>query len=432
MESDVKLADPGLAGVKFESESEKITTYHWKVLGVVVFAYLFDGLDSMIFSLCLAMIMTDYGISKAIVGLIASIFICGQILGGLSVGVFGDIMGRRKGLIAALTTYCTGTILCALAPFWQLFSVFRAITGFGAVGAQGPMSSLLAETWPAKYRSRVASVMMSMWGVAACFGAVFVMIVAPKWGWRGTFIIGGVLGLVVIPFILKGIKETGRFSQVAEERKEQKRSFWADLGDLFSNPRWRKHILIGMVPPFCQLTVLWAFLTLLPPYVMQEMGYSLNKGMSWFLVTNAIGTLGFLSYGPIADYFGRKPAFFVNALIPAVSLPLALMWAPNIVWFYALSSMALFGVYGTYSGIMTYLPELFPTKIRSSAVSISNQTGRILSMMMPFLLGILATKIGTALAVSLTSIVWVFMFIPILFGPETKGKTLEEITGAGS
>lgn len=409
-------------------ESKKITPQAWKTLGVVTFAYLFDGLDSIIYACGLALIMVDFGLSKTILGLISTIFLFGQVIGGISVGAIGDILGRRKSLAFAVFTFCVGTVCTALAPIWQALAGFRALTGFGTVGAQAPMSSLLAESFPAKYRARVASVMMCMWGVAAIIGAVLVMLIAPHWGWRGTFIASGIAGLLAIPVVLKGSKESGRFTKVAEEREASDSSYWKDLSSLLSDRRYRKHVLIGMIPPFCNLTILWAFLTLLPPYVMQEMGYSLNSGMSWFIVTNIVVIFGFLAWGPVADNLGRKIAFLIFGTIAAITLPLCLLWSPNIVWFYVLSSIAYASTEAVYSGIVTYLPELFPTKIRSTAVAITNQTGRILSSFMPLLVSILATNVGTASALSWLSLVWVLMIILFIFGPETKGRSLEEIT----
>ena len=78
------------------NESERITPGQWKVLSVVVFGYLFDGLDSIIFSLCLSLIMLTFGIDTVTTGKIASIFLCGQILGGLTIGFMGDALGRKK------------------------------------------------------------------------------------------------------------------------------------------------------------------------------------------------------------------------------------------------------------------------------------------------------------------------------------------------
>lgn len=408
---------------------ERITPYQWKVLGIVIFGYLFDGLDSIIFSLVLSMIMLTFGIDTVTTGIIASIFLCGQIVGGLVVGMMGDALGRKKSLITALVFFSGGTILCALAPVWGAFAFFRALTGFGTVGAQGPMSSLLAETWPAKYRSRVASVMMCMWGIAACFGSIIVWVFASSLGWKGIYFACGLAGIIVAIFVHFVMQESERFEEVSQARKAQKRSMVSDVKEIFAVPKWRKHFLIGIVPPFCQLTVLWAFLTLLPPYVAKNMGYNLAGGMKWFFVTNLVGTFGFLGFGFIADAIGRKPTFVIYALIAGLSLPLSLLWAPNELWFYALSSATLFAIYGTYSGIMTYLPELFPTRMRSTGVAVSNQTGRLLSMAFPTIVAAAAVRWGTALAVSWVSIVWILMLIPVIWGPETKGKTLEEITG---
>jgi MFS family permease len=424
------MATPTLAPLP--QESEKITPYQWKVMYASVAGYIFDGMDSILFMLVLPLIVREWHLGPNTAGLMVTIFLMGQVVGGLSMGVLADYFGRKNTMIATILIYALSTGACALSPNWQVLAFFRFCTGFGTVGEWAAAATLIAETWPAKHRSKCASIMQSAWAPGAILGSVIVMLVAPHFGWRGVFFIG-VLPAFVVLYIRRSIKETERFEQLVALRKEHKEkgiksketSF--SVIQLFSEKRLVKHVAIGAALASADLIVQWGIAAFAPLYFVQVRHFSIIKSSAWFIIYNMGAWAGFTLFGPLSDKIGRKPTFWIYIWISAIFVPLFLLWSPNETLMCIMGAIAGFGSLGIYSGFTTYFPELFPTRLRATGCAFAPQLGRCVSVAGPWIIGLLSIRYGYGIAVSLGCLTWVWAMIALLFAPETRGKTLEEI-----
>jgi MFS family permease len=134
---------------------------------------------------------------------------------------------------------------------------------------------------------------------------------------------------------------------------------------------------------------------------------------------------GYLSFAPLAERFGRRPAFAVMLLGAAVMLP-ATFLAPSsyraVLWL-----LPLLGFFsnGIFSGFPVYLPEIFPTRIRATGAGFCFNVGRLLAAAGPFLTGALVIYLGTfARAASSIALIYVAGLVVLLFARETKGQTI--------
>jgi MFS family permease len=413
-------------------ESEKITPYQWKVMYASVAGYIFDGMDSILFMLVLPLIVREWHLRPDITGLMVTIFLMGQVVGGLSMGVLADYFGRRNTMMATILIYALSTGACALAPNWQMLALFRFCTGFGTVGEWAAAATLIAETWPAKHRSKCASIMQSAWAPGSILGSIIVILVAPHWGWRGVFFMGTIPALVVL-YIRRTIKETERFEQMVALRKEHKakgiksKETQFSVFQLFSEKRLIKHVYIGASLASADLIVQWAVAAFAPLYFVQVRHFSIIKSSAWFIIYNIGAWAGFTLFGPISDKIGRKPTFWIYIWISAIFVPLFLLWSPNETWMCVLGAISGFGSLGIYAGFTTYFPELFPTRLRATGCAFAPQLGRCVSVAGPWIVGLLSIQYGYGIAISLGCLTWFWAMFAMFFAPETRGKTLEEI-----
>lgn len=412
-----------------EGETEKITPYQWKIMFTAIAGYIFDGFDSILFTLTLPAIMQEFHLSAVTGGLMVTIFLLGQVFGGLTCGVLADYLGRKNTLMLTVLIYALSTGACALAWSWQSLAVFRFFTGFGAVGEWAVAATLIAETWPAKHRSKCGSVMQSCWAWGSILGAIVVMLVQPAFGWRAVFVVG-VLPALIVLYIRRTVQETQRFEQEKARRADLKARgevFQSTIIQLFKDPTLRKYVAIGAAFTSAELIVCWAFLTFAPMYLSQVKGFSIVKSSSWFIIYNLGAAAGYLLWGPIADKIGRKPTFLIYILLSLGFTPLFMLWAPNATWLMICGALAGFGTLGIYSGFTVYYPELFPTRVRGTGTTFAPQLGRIISVAGPYAIGALAVKVGFGVAISLACLTWLWALFALVFAPETKGKVLEEI-----
>src|SRR3954466_10486802 len=149
-----------------------------------------DAFDVMLFSLTLASVIADLGLTKTQAGTLGSITLLGGALGGLVFGHIADRFGRTRALMASVLIYSIFTAACGLSQtLWQ-FAIFRALLGLGMGGEWASGAALVSETWSTKYRGRALGFMQSSWAIGFAVAAMVVGFVLPRYGWRAVFFVG--------------------------------------------------------------------------------------------------------------------------------------------------------------------------------------------------------------------------------------------------
>src|SRR3954464_13540724 len=149
-----------------------------------------DAFDVMLFSLVLASVIAELGLTKAQAGALGSVTLLGGAAGGLIFGHIADRFGRTRALIASVLIYSVFTAACGLSQsLWQ-FAIFRALLGLGMGGEWASGAALVSETWSTKYRGRALGFMQSSWAIGFAAAAMVVGFVLPRYGWRAVFFVG--------------------------------------------------------------------------------------------------------------------------------------------------------------------------------------------------------------------------------------------------
>src|SRR6186997_224798 len=141
--------------------------------------------------------------SNAEVGLAASAYLAGAVLGALFFGWLTDRLGRKKLFFITLTTYLLATAATAFS--WNLwtFVLFRFITGAGIGGEYAAINSTIQELVPARVRGWTDLCINGSFWIGAALGALAAIVLldpavlAPDHGWRAAFLIGATLALIV-------------------------------------------------------------------------------------------------------------------------------------------------------------------------------------------------------------------------------------------
>src|SRR5260370_32857962 len=165
-----------------------LTRYHWFVLTVAAFGWLFDTMDQQLFTLARVPAMTALVISpndepsvartkiNKFAGIATSIFLIGWATGGLFFGVLSDRIGRVKTMMMTILLYSVFTGLSALSQsFWD-FSCYRFLAGLGVGGEFAIAISLVAEGMPGNARPFALGLLQALSAVgniAAAFVSPF-------------------------------------------------------------------------------------------------------------------------------------------------------------------------------------------------------------------------------------------------------------------
>jgi MFS family permease len=132
---------------------------------------------------------------------------------------------------------------------------------------------------------------------------------------------------------------------------------------------------------------------------------------------------GYAVFGFLGDWLGRRKSYVGFLLMAAVLVPIY-GFTRNATWLLILGPCVAFFGSGYFSGYAAIASELFPTEIRATAMGISYNAGRVLSAVAPFVIGILAARLGLGPAFLLQSIAFLLAGLLALTLPETKDKQL--------
>lgn len=180
--------------------------FHWLVVIALGASWAIDGLEVTLKGAVSGVLQdpATLGLTSTEIGLAASAYLLGAVIGALVCGHLTDRHGRAKLFFITMAIYLSGTLLTAFS--WDLVSlaVFRVITGFGIGGEYAAINSAIDELIPARVRGRVNLIINgSFWLGAVAGSAATVVLLDPRVfaadvGWRVGFGIGAGLGFAVL------------------------------------------------------------------------------------------------------------------------------------------------------------------------------------------------------------------------------------------
>ncbi|HEY7910590.1 MAG TPA: MFS transporter, partial [Blastocatellia bacterium] len=143
------------------------------------------------------------------------------------------------------------------------------------------------------------------------------------------------------------------------------------------------------------------------------------------MLLNGGSLFGYLLFGPLADRLGRRMTFLLFFLGGVTVFPLTFLATGNLTQVFILLPLVGFFTLGITSGFPIYLPELFPTHIRTTGVGFCYNFGRVFTAAGVIFAGVLVGAFGsTAKAASAVSLAYLLGIFILLFARETRGQRL--------
>lgn len=415
-----------------------VTHYQWLVLFIAWLGWVFDAMDATIYAIVLHPALHDLlqspgeTVSSEQVGwyggIIFSIFLIGWAIGGICFGVVADRIGRTKTLIITILIYAIFTGLAALSQDWWHLAIYRFLTALGIGGEWAAGAALVAETWPEEKRAKAAGILQSAWAVGFFLAASFNLLLK-GYGWRVMFVIG-VLPAFVSLLVRWHVKEPDLWAKAHDQKTVIGTT---QVTDIFLPPL-RRSTIVGSALAFVAVFGLWGATNWAPTLIreLQEMKGLESAASSAYvsyaiMALNAGAIFGYLSFGPLADRFGRRPVFAFMCIGSVVMLPITYLFPTSYAGVLMLLPLLGFFNNGIFSGFPIYLPELFPTRLRATGAGFCFNAGRVLASSAPFLTGWLVTELGSfGRAASTVALIYLVGLVVLIFAPETRGKPLPE------
>jgi MFS family permease len=198
----------------------------------------------------------------------------------------------------------------------------------------------------------------------------------------------------------------------------------------FSNPMLRRRVAYLLLMSIASVVGFWSAAAWVPEYAAQvsaqTSGPSHLSASSAALIFSTGAIFGYIVLGLLADRLGRKPTiwlYYLGALI--VSLCLFLFARDRYLLLLLVAVSGLF-TSGQFAWMTIYLPELFPTRVRGTAMSLVFDSSRFIAGIGPLVAGwLIASLGGIGTAAATMSLIYLIGLIATPFaGPETKGRPL--------
>lgn len=414
-----------------------IERYQWTVLLMTWLGFLFDLMDSTLYTLVMGPALQELLGPAATVqnigwygGLVFSIFLIGWALGGIVFGILADYIGRKRTLMLTILIYAAFTGLAGTAGSWWELGLYRFLTGLGVGGEWAAGAALLAETWPERARAKGAAILQTSAGMGY-FAAAFIYLLAGDYSWRLVFFAGALPAMLVL-FIRSKMRESERWiaTTAAASPEASSRSTFVRIFD----QRLRRDTIVGSMLASIANFGFWAVSAWVPALIQNKIaaapsltaGASVSSYVSSAIMILTLGSLpGYAVVGALADRWGRKPAFLLFFIGAALSAPVTFLGPWTLTQMLYLLPLLGFFTLGIYAGFPIYLPELYPTELRTTGAGFCFNIGRVVSAAGPFLTGVVVLNTGSfEYAISLLSLVYLLGPITLWFATETKGRLL--------
>jgi MFS transporter, putative metabolite:H+ symporter len=428
-----------------------LSAFHWRMLFMIGAGLFLDTFDVYLGGSIAGTLLKEGWSTLDLNAMFGSATFFGLMVGAWMAGVLGDRYGRRFSFQINLVIFGVASIVAAFAPNMPTLIGLRFVMGIG-LGAEIVVAyAMLSEFVPPRHRGRMLAILGLFANSSAFIATIVSLWVIPNFGWRPLF---GAIGIVAVaiwamrktmPESPRWLEEQGRIAEAEKTlraieedvarggqlpdypRDAQPPVTPVSFGVLFSKdvlPRTLVGCLTMMVIGFS----IYGFLGWLPSFFVKQ-GHDIIQSLAWSAVIalgapagNVVGIL-------IADRIGRKRSILV-ATLSACVFGLVYQHSGSDTMLLVMGFLLVGSIYLLVAvGQGVYVPELFPTQYRLRGAGLCGTMGRLTSATCQFFilwlfgLGGVSYVVGAVVAAMLLLAV-----VVMLFGVETSGKRLEEIS----
>ena len=284
----------------------------------------------------------------------------GMLLGGILWGILGDRKGRLKIMFASIFLYSVANLANATVTTLPAYAILRFVAGVGLAGELGAGITLVAEVLHKSVRGYGTMIVASV-GVS---GAILANLIARSFDWRTAFVIGGILGLLLLITRIS-VAESGMFRQMADATVS-KGNFLALFTDRNRFFRYLNSIMIGL-PSWFVVGVLITF----SPEFAKALGVQGAISAGNAVMYCYIGLVaGDLASGLLSQLFRSRKKVVLLFLLLTVAAVAVYFMAHGIgaAGFYAICCALGFGI-GYWAIFVTVAAEQFGTNLRATVAT---------------------------------------------------------------
>lgn len=386
--------DPG-------QEARRMRTVTW-IISLATLGLMFDGYDLVVYGAVVSTFLRDPSqlgtVTPAIAGMLGSYMLFGVMIGALLAGTVGDLLGRRKVILASYAWFSIGMALTAMSSDSTTFGWLRFFTGLGVGSLVATTAALVAEYAPKGKKNMINAITNGGIPLGSLLSALLAILLMDKIGWRGMFWIGALPLVTLLPLAYFKMPESIAWL-AARGRIEEARALSERTGvpipelaaatagkfepnghdktgfaGLFTAHYLFPTLILGLMSA-TGLVLVYSLNTWLPELMLRA-GFNAKGSLSFLLVLNGGSLFGALLASRFADRFGPKPVVAATFAIGAVALILLTLGLPLAALLCIVAIVGL-GTSGTQTLIYGFVANYYRTNVRAAGVAWCAGFGRL-------------------------------------------------------
>jgi MFS family permease len=358
---------------------------------LLMLIYTCHAIDRGIVSVLVEPIKREFGVSDKVMGFVPLAFSMTFILAVLPIGALIDRVNRVRLLAILLGIWSLMTATAGFASTITLLVASRMGVGAAEAGAQPICLSLLSDTFPARRRGSALGIFYLATGLGSIIAFLGGGVITSAYGWRFTFLMGGLPGLLLVPVLLLTLREPLRGA--VDGKVEEDDGTIPSMGMAIRFAATSGPVRLVLLGTLLSSFVLGSFLSWIPALLMREHGFTIKAaGISVAIAGGLIPALGAIVWGFVADHLGREHRERVGLMCAISSAGMAICGLAVTLSTTTTSTLAWLVLFGLFGGgwmapSLALLIGLTPPRMRGSLLAIAQIFTALGSGFGPFIVG---------------------------------------------
>ncbi|NMH98432.1 MFS transporter [Pseudonocardia acidicola] len=390
-------------------------------VGLLMGIYVIDYIDRVMIAMALPFIGAEFALGKTEQGWLITIFSLVYLVFQIPGGYLADRFGSRRLLLASLLSWSVFTALSGVVRGFVALLVVRALFGIGQALFPGASFKAISERTTPDRRATATGLMLSSNFLGAGLGPLVVAPVLMVFGWRHTFWIvalGGVLIAVLLWTLLP--RPLPRRLTVDEADGPDTEAGPAPSGAASLRAVLRTGAVWKFAALFCATNMLsYGMITWIPSYLLEERGISLvQTGVLAAIPFLVMSVCVFLGGWLFDRYFSQRARVFAIPVLAAAAVMLVLMLRAGTTAEFTLYQTLAMGIAGLSFMCVLGMPiRALPTAVVASGMGVVNVGGQLAGVLAPVVMGFLVDRFSYTAAfgfliVSTVAAALIAIFVP--------------------
>jgi len=391
----------------------------WSIVVLCFVIALLDGFDTQSIAFIGPAIAEDFGLQATDMTWVITASTVGMCVGAMSLGTFGDRIGRKKTILLALALFGVFSLAGAFAQSLEQIVILRFLIGLGMGGATPALLALTAEYSPKSRRGTFMTLVLLGLPGGALLGGLVAAAWLPVMGWRGIFLAGGVLPLAMVLVCSKILSESPIFlaAKGTSAADAQARQIMASISGspvspdavLATNDKMQERssvaalfsakyrmVTIAVFATYLLNWIAWFLLLLWMPTALKMLGLAGSQAAMGTVTVNGAFILFAIPLSIILPKVNPRKLLLVMfgaGIVIAIGLGLA---GSNFALVFVLIGLAGFGIGGQQLALNYLIANAYPTQLRATATGWGIGIGRLGSIVGSALGGVILMGLGVS------------------------------------